>query len=132
MSFLVGCLAFTVFDKTMGRDVLQRWRPKNQLDLAYWPSVDGWLRARLALESSETPFVIFHMNEEYETRAFVCSQDNGIHVLRACVWDAFDDDHRKSVIFANLCAWHEHTFPDAVVTVGDLPDEERHAWEKRV
>lgn len=49
---------------------------ENQLDLTYWPSVDGWLRARLALEADGTRFVLFHMNEDYKTRAFVCSRDD--------------------------------------------------------
>ena len=131
MSLLVACLAFTVFDKSVGRDVIQRWKPKNQLDLTYWPTVDGWLRARIALEANGTPFVIFHMNEEYKTRAFVCSRDDGVHVVRACVWDLFDDAGAQTKIFSDLSAWHERTFPDLLITIGELPEQERFAWEER-
>jgi hypothetical protein len=131
MPLLVACFAFTVFDKSIGRDVIQRWRPKTQLDLTYWPSVDGWLRARLALEANCTPFVLFKMNEEYKTRAFVCSRDDGVHVLRACVWDPFDDAEAQREIFSDLSAWHKKTFPDLPITIGDLPEQELYTWEHR-
>ena len=130
VAFLLS-LTFTIFDKDMGRFVIQRWKPKSALNNCRRSSVNEWVRARLALERDPNTFVIFGMNDDYDARAFVFSNHKGLHVMHACVWHFSDTETEKRRIFSELRTWHEATFPDVVVTIGDVSTEERHAWSSQ-
>lgn len=126
----VVAVAFAVFEKDLGRFMIQRWKPKDSIQVAHWPTVDRWLRARIALEQTPSTFVVLHMDDDDDMRAYVVSKRVDAHSVEACIWTPYDADESKRRALRRLRSWHELTFPDTIITTGDLPAEEKALWHR--
>lgn len=128
---LTASLNFAVLDKVAGRDVLHRWKPKSANSLYYWPCVDEWVRARIALEDTNA-FVVICIDDAYELRAFVCNKHRRhSNIIDACIWSSWDTADVRKRTFEEFRTWHARIFPDAVLGVGTrLTPSELVEWRQ--
>ena len=129
---LGASIAFAVFEKDIGRAMIQRWKPANSIEFYHWPTVNTWVRARIALEQPRDTFVVLHADDKSDMRAYVCSKHARVHLVDACIWTPLDQYATKCEALSELNMWHENTFPDTIITSsGMMSEDDKHAWNGR-